>query len=122
MFEEYTKEELLTQATAEAVHLGEHWYKLGALLERINQKSATVEIFKRRCQDIGLSWRTAYYLIALHRHFVHHDLQPPEGISWSKLAIVSPILTWKNQEAAFSLCRTKTDPQLKALVKSWPRE
>lgn len=123
MFEEYSKEELILQAKLVNNDTGEEkWYPLGALIEKINHKSRDTDAFKATCTEIGIQWRQGFYLIALYRHFRHHDLQPPKGISWRTLIEVTLVLNWKNQDKIFALCREKKRSELREIINSWPRE
>ena len=128
MYEELTIAELTTEARRiyerdnKNGSIGDNWFIISEYLEAIHKKVADSEIFKNVCKEVGIFWRTSYYLLDLRKHFIQHDIEPPQGISWKMLVTALPILTWRNQREIFSHCREKTLAEMKIFAKTYPRD
>ena len=102
--------------------IGDCWFDLAKVLIILHHRKPDVEIFKGWCAEIGIFWRCAYDVMNLRKRFLQQEIEPPKGISWKALSFTAPVLTWKNKDHLFQLCREKKLRELKVLVKEYPRE
>ena len=102
--------------------IGDCWLDLAGVLTVLHNRKPDVEIFKKWCAEIGIFWRCAYDLINLRKKFIQQEIEPPKKISWKALSFVAPVLTWKNKDRLFQLCREKKLRELQLIVKEYPRD
>lgn len=97
--------QLIKKGILEKNEAGMEWMRLGEILLVLNRRSST-SVFEEHCRKVGISQRTAYYFVELHRIMEANRLTPPPDISWRKLAETFPILTYQNAQDVFNFCRT----------------
>ena len=56
------------------------WYDLGRCLATIRPKCKTHEEFEEHCKTIGISSRTAYYIMGAYRTLYRLRIKPPNSL------------------------------------------
>lgn len=87
------------------------WLKIGSLLKNLSYR-ANPRQFKEVLADIGISDRTAAYLVAIVTRLNAQMIHVPQGISWRKMAEVAPALTYENRIIIFKKILSHTREEL----------
>lgn len=93
------------------------WPELARVIYLLKKNLPHAE-WKKFYKDIGLGDRHSYYLIELQEKAILFNITLPADVSWRLLAEASTIITWRNAEEIFSLCRKLTREQFKRELKN----
>jgi|CXWL01.1.fsa_nt_gi hypothetical protein len=98
-------------AQVKRLSLETDWLVMGRILKHLSKRMKR-DKHKELLDNIDLSDRTAFYLIAIITRLDSQMITVPKGVGWRKLAEVSPMINYDNHKAIFEKILSHTREEL----------